>query len=138
MQKSLAEGFGLPVTEAMWKARPVVAGRVGGIRDQIDDEVNGVLIDPRDHAGVWRSGTCRRATSVHIWSSSSNSSEEVSAVLRLAPDRSETDHATSTVGTAAVRRTWRKPRNAKTASATPATMSAMPTYRAMVATVHHP
>ncbi len=48
VQKSLAEGFGLTVTEAMWKSRPVVAGRVGGIRDQIDDEVSGVLIDPRD------------------------------------------------------------------------------------------
>jgi len=48
VQKSLAEGFGLTVTEAMWKARPVVAGRVGGIQDQIDDGVNGILVDPRD------------------------------------------------------------------------------------------
>jgi trehalose synthase len=48
VQKSLAEGFGLTVTEAMWKRRPVVAGRVGGISDQIDDGVNGVLVDPRD------------------------------------------------------------------------------------------
>ena len=48
VQKSLAEGFGLTVTEAMWKSRPVVAGGVGGIRDQIDDGVSGVLIDPRD------------------------------------------------------------------------------------------
>jgi trehalose synthase len=48
VQKSLAEGFGLTVTEAMWKARPVVAGRVGGIQDQIDDDVNGILVDPRD------------------------------------------------------------------------------------------
>jgi trehalose synthase len=48
VQKSLAEGFGLTVTEAMWKARPVVAGRVGGIQDQIEDGVSGVLVDPRD------------------------------------------------------------------------------------------
>ena len=48
VQKSLAEGFGLTVTEAMWKSRPVVAGSVGGIRDQIDDGINGVLVDPRD------------------------------------------------------------------------------------------
>jgi len=48
VQKSLAEGFGLTVTEAMWKERPVVAGRVGGIVEQIDDGVDGVLIDPRD------------------------------------------------------------------------------------------
>lgn len=48
VQKSLAEGFGLTVTEAMWKARPVVAGAVGGIRDQIDDGRHGVLVEPRD------------------------------------------------------------------------------------------
>jgi trehalose synthase len=49
VQKSLHEGFGLTVTEAMWKARPVVASRIGGIQDQIDDGVHGLLIDdPRD------------------------------------------------------------------------------------------
>jgi len=48
VQKSLAEGFGLTVTEAMWKARPIVAADVGGIRDQIDDDVQGALVDPRD------------------------------------------------------------------------------------------
>ncbi len=46
VQKSLAEGFGLTVTEAMWKARPVVAGRVGGIQDQIQDGESGLLVDP--------------------------------------------------------------------------------------------
>jgi trehalose synthase len=45
VQKSLREGFGLTVTEAMWKRRPVVAGAVGGIRDQIEDGESGVLID---------------------------------------------------------------------------------------------
>jgi trehalose synthase len=48
VQKSLAEGFGLTVTEAMWKGRPIVAGRVGGIQEQIDDGVHGLLVDPRD------------------------------------------------------------------------------------------
>jgi trehalose synthase len=49
VQKSLAEGFGLTVTEAMWKSRPVVASGVGGIRDQITDRVNGLLVeDPED------------------------------------------------------------------------------------------
>jgi trehalose synthase len=49
VQKSLAEGFGLTVAEAMWKGRPVVASAVGGIRDQIDDGVSGVLLtDPLD------------------------------------------------------------------------------------------
>jgi trehalose synthase len=49
-QKSLAEGFGLTVSEAMWKGRPVVASRVGGIQDQIEDEVTGYLVDPTDLA----------------------------------------------------------------------------------------
>jgi len=44
-QKSLAEGFGLTVTEAMWKRRPIVASRVGGIVDQISDGEHGLLID---------------------------------------------------------------------------------------------
>jgi trehalose synthase len=51
VQKSLAEGFGLTVAEAMWKARPVVASRIGGIQDQIEDGGSGVLLDdPRDLA----------------------------------------------------------------------------------------
>jgi trehalose synthase len=51
VQKSLAEGFGLTVTEAMWKARPVVASAVGGITDQIDHDRCGLLIpDPADTA----------------------------------------------------------------------------------------
>jgi trehalose synthase len=49
VQKSLAEGFGLVVAEGMWKARPFVASRVGGIQDQIVDGESGVLVeDPRD------------------------------------------------------------------------------------------
>ena len=45
VQKSLAEGFGLTVAEAMWKARPVVASRIGGISDQIEQGRSGVLLD---------------------------------------------------------------------------------------------
>jgi trehalose synthase len=45
VQKSIYEGFGLTVAEAMWKQRPVVATRVGGIQDQIIDGESGVLID---------------------------------------------------------------------------------------------
>jgi trehalose synthase len=45
VQKSLAEGFGLTVAEAMWKSRPVVASRVGGIEDQIENGKTGLLID---------------------------------------------------------------------------------------------
>jgi trehalose synthase len=45
LQKSIREGFGLTVAEALWKERPVVAGNVGGIRYQIEDGRNGYLVD---------------------------------------------------------------------------------------------
>jgi trehalose synthase len=49
VQKSLAEGFGLTVAEAMWKTRPVVASAVGGIVDQVVDGETGLLVDdPND------------------------------------------------------------------------------------------
>ena len=49
VQKSLAEGFGLTVAEAMWKGRPVVASAVGGIVDQIVSGKTGWLVeDPLD------------------------------------------------------------------------------------------
>jgi trehalose synthase len=51
-QKSLAEGFGLTVAEAMFKGRPVVASAVGGIADQIVHGESGLLVDdPADLAG---------------------------------------------------------------------------------------
>jgi trehalose synthase len=49
VQKSLAEGFGLTVAEAMWKSRPTVASAIGGIQDQISHGTTGVLVDdPKD------------------------------------------------------------------------------------------
>ncbi|HEX5088418.1 MAG TPA: glycosyltransferase [Nocardioides sp.] len=58
VQKSVAEGFGLTVTEPMWKARAVLASRVGGIQDQIVHGESGVLLDdPRDLAGFGRAVT---------------------------------------------------------------------------------
>ena len=50
VQKSIAEGFGLTVAEAMWKSRPVVASRIGGIQDQIEHaRRSGYLLkDPTD------------------------------------------------------------------------------------------
>jgi trehalose synthase len=51
VQKSIAEGFGLTVAEAMWKSRPIVASAVGGIVDQIVSGAHGLLVtDPRDLA----------------------------------------------------------------------------------------
>jgi trehalose synthase len=47
-QKSLAEGFGLTVAEAMWKSRPVVASAVGGVVAQIEDGRDGLLVEDPD------------------------------------------------------------------------------------------
>jgi trehalose synthase len=49
LQKSIKEGFGLTVTEGLWKSRPVVAGRVGGIVSQITDGETGWLVDSVHH-----------------------------------------------------------------------------------------
>ena len=45
LQKSIREGFGLTVTEALWKGRPTVAGNVGGIPLQIENGKSGYLVD---------------------------------------------------------------------------------------------
>ena len=47
-QKSLAEGFGLTVSEGMWKGRPVIGSAVGGIIDQIAEGTGILLPDPAD------------------------------------------------------------------------------------------
>jgi len=51
IQKSIREGFGLTVTEAMWKGRPVIGGDCGGIRLQIEDGVNGYLVGNATQCG---------------------------------------------------------------------------------------
>jgi trehalose synthase len=50
LQKSIREGFGLTVAEAMWKGTPVIGGNVGGIRHQIADGENGFLVNTVDEA----------------------------------------------------------------------------------------
>jgi len=50
LQKSIREGFGLTVAEAMWKGTPVIGGNVGGIRHQIADGENGFLVSTIDEA----------------------------------------------------------------------------------------
>jgi trehalose synthase len=52
LQKSTREGFGLTVTEAMWKGAAVIGGDVGGIRHQIKDEWNGFLVNTPDQAAA--------------------------------------------------------------------------------------
>ena len=52
LQKSTREGFGLTVTEAMWKGAAVIGGDVGGIRHQIKDKWNGFLVSSPDQAAA--------------------------------------------------------------------------------------
>jgi len=52
VQKSLREGFGLVVSEALWKGTPVVAGRAGGIPLQMADGTGGVLVDSVAECGA--------------------------------------------------------------------------------------
>ncbi len=50
LQKSLKEGFGLTVTEAMWKGKPVIGGNVGGIPTQIINGITGFLVNSEEGA----------------------------------------------------------------------------------------
>lgn len=45
LQKSIREGFGMTVTEALWKETPVIGGNIGGIKLQIEDGINGFLVN---------------------------------------------------------------------------------------------
>ena len=53
LQKSRQEGFGLTVTEAMFRGKPVVAARVGGIPLQLEDGCNGVTLPPQASDDQW-------------------------------------------------------------------------------------
>jgi trehalose synthase len=52
LQKSIREGFGLTVTEAMWKGTAVIGGNVGGIKHQIEDGVSGFLVNTVEEAAA--------------------------------------------------------------------------------------
>ncbi len=52
LQKSIKEGFGLTVSEALWKQTPVVASNVGGIKEQVIDGANGYIVKPHDYNGA--------------------------------------------------------------------------------------
>ena len=62
MQKSLREGFGLTVSEALWKGRPVVGGRCGGITMQIEDGKYGYLVDSVEDAAKRTADLLRNPT----------------------------------------------------------------------------
>lgn len=51
LQKSLREGFGLTITEAMWKKKPIIAGMASGPRLQIKNKKNGILVSSPEEAG---------------------------------------------------------------------------------------
>jgi len=53
LQKSLREGFGLTVTEALWKGKPVIAGAVGGLPNQIGHRHSGVLTHTVEGTAYW-------------------------------------------------------------------------------------
>ena len=52
LQKSLKEGFGLTVTEALWKGKPVIGGNVGGIRIQVLNHITGFLVNSPEGAAL--------------------------------------------------------------------------------------
>ena len=54
IQKSTREGFGLTVSEAIWKARPFIGGNVGGIPLQVEDGVTGFLVDSVEECAAAR------------------------------------------------------------------------------------
>jgi trehalose synthase len=53
LQKSTKEGFGLTVTEGLWKGKPVIAGAVGGITVQIKHRLTGLLVNSVDGAAYY-------------------------------------------------------------------------------------
>jgi trehalose synthase len=59
VQKSIAEGFGLVISESMWKERPVVSSRVGGIQDQIEHGRSGILIDDAADGDGFAEAVCK-------------------------------------------------------------------------------
>jgi trehalose synthase len=86
VQKSLREGFGLTVTEAMWKARPIVASKVGGIQDQIDDQVHGLLVDdPRDLDAVSRA--ISNLLNDEVWAARLGSAARTRVLAEFLPTR---------------------------------------------------
>ena len=65
VQKSLQEGFGLTVTEAMWKAKPVIGGNAGGIRLQVFNHHTGFLVNSPEGAALRMRELLRRPDRMH-------------------------------------------------------------------------
>lgn len=127
VQKSLAEGFGLTVVEAMWKERPIVASAVGGIRDQIADGEHGLLLeDPtdlvafgaalerllrdRDAAGRLAAAARRRAADAFL---ADRHLARYAALLDAVADGSAPPSGSRRTTTAAPASSWGRPRTAR-------------------------
>ena len=92
VQKSLAEGFGLTATEAMWKSRPVVVSAVGGLRDQVTAEQTGLLVDdPQDIAAT--GGAIRRLLADPDLAARLGAAARARVTERFLPDRHLLDWA---------------------------------------------
>lgn len=86
VQKSLAEGFGLTVTEAMWKGKPVVASAVGGIRQQVINGQSGILLpNPSDEAACGQA--IRNLLANAAWAAELGSAAKERARELFLPDR---------------------------------------------------
>jgi len=92
VQKSLAEGFGLTVAEAMWKSRPVVASAVGGILDQITDGEQGLLVQDPSNLEEAGDALCRLLGDPQE-SARLGTAARVRCGERLLPNRELTDWA---------------------------------------------
>ena len=79
VQKSIREGFGLVVSETMWKETPIVAGRAGGIPLQMADGAGGILVDTTEECAPVYYACCaiprtQRRRAVVVASASASSS----------------------------------------------------------------
>ncbi len=66
IQKSLREGFGLVVSEALWKGTPVIGGRVGGIPLQLPDDTGGILVDTTEECAEALLRLLRQPEEAHL------------------------------------------------------------------------
>ena len=98
VQKSLAEGFGLTVTEAMWKGKPIVASAAGGIQQQIVNGQSGILLpDPSDEAACGRA--IRDMLANPAWAAKLGAGARERARELFLPDRHLLQYAELILGT---------------------------------------
>jgi trehalose synthase len=107
VQKSLQEGFGLTVTEAMIKSKPLVASRVGGIQDQVRHEHEGLLVDDPADLGAFPASVNRLLDDVGL-ASRLGGAARMRAVEGFVGDRHLAQYADLLVGLVARRAPLRR------------------------------